>query len=301
MASNDCIGVVTVTYNSAKVLPDFLFSMAQQTHRDYLLFAIDNASADDSLRLLREWGDKRLRIIPNSDNRGVAGGNNQGIKAALKAGCASVLLINNDTCFEPTLIADLDAGLMRHAVDMTCPKIMYYDEPNRIWAAGGGFQLWWGSRSFHCGEGEVDHGQFEHPRLVPYVPTCCVLIRKEVFENVGLMDERYFVYWDDTDFMFRAKRRGVKLLYLPTVKLLHKVGSLTGGGDNDSPFAVRFGTRNSLLFMLKHFGILLSLPWMALCQVIWFLKLFLRMKPKSWFLQKQRAFAESISLWREED
>ncbi|HWA96166.1 MAG TPA: glycosyltransferase family 2 protein [Terracidiphilus sp.] len=301
MANSDRIGVVTVTYNSAEVLPDFLRCMTEQIHGNFLLFAVDNASEDDTLQLLRSWKDERLRIIANLDNRGVAGGNNQGIKAALEAGCVSILLINNDTSFEPTLIADLDAGLTHHSVEMTCPKIMYYDAPNRIWAAGGGFQLWRGNRSFHYGEGEIDHGQFDSPRLVSYVPTCCVLITSDVFKLVGFMDERYFVYWDDTDFMYRAKKLGIKLLYLPTVTLWHKVGSLTGGGDNDSPFAVRFGTRNSLLFMLKHFGFLTAAPWLALCQVIWILKLLLRIKPKSWFLLKQRAFAESISLWRQED
>jgi GT2 family glycosyltransferase len=301
MASSDCIGVVTVTYNSAEVLPEFLCCMAQQTYKNFLLFAVDNASAENSVRLLEEWGDERLRIIPNPTNRGVAGGNNQGIKAALNAGCTSVLLINNDTCFAPTLLEELNNGLFQYDVDMTCPKMLFFDQPDHIWAAGGGFQLWQGSKSFHYGEGEVDHGQFDQPRLISYVPTCCVLIRKAVFERVGLMDERYFVYWDDTDFMFRAKRLGVKLMYLPGIKLFHKVGSLTGGGDNDTPFAVRFGTRNSLLFLLKHYGLVLTLPWMALCQIVWTTKLVLGKKPKVWFQRKQSALAESISLWREKD
>jgi GT2 family glycosyltransferase len=297
MAESPLIGVVTVTYNSATVLPDFLRCMAEQTYRDFLLFAVDNASKDATTQLLSECSDTRLRVIANSDNRGVAEGNNQGIRAALDAGCSSVLLINNDTEFGSTLIEQLNMGLITDRVEMTCPKIMYYDEPDRIWAVGGAFQLWRGCRSIHFGEGEIDHGQYDQVRLITYVPTCCVLIKKEVFEEVGVMDARYFVYWDDTDFMYRAMKAGMKLECLPGTTLLHKAGSLTGGGDNDTPFAIRYGTRNSIFFLLKHFGLIPTLPWLALCQVIWFNKLLFRRKPKSWFAMKQSAFGESLAMW----
>jgi GT2 family glycosyltransferase len=295
MASGEQIGVVTVTYNSAGVLLDFLRCMAAQTHREYILFAVDNASQDDTLSILRGCSDNRIRIIANSENRGVAEGNNQGIRAALESRCASVLLINNDTEFGPTLVAQLDEGLNEHLVEMTCPKMMFYDDPERIWAAGGKFQPWRAHRSIHLGEGEIDCGQYDKPRLITYVPTCCVLIKREVFERVGVMDERYFVYWDDTDFMYRSMKAGVKLLYLPQAKLLHKVASLTGGSM--TPFAIRYGTRNSLYFLLKHFGLVLSLPWLALSQMVWCQKLIFKRQPKSWFSLKQSAFQEGLSLW----
>src|SRR6266436_6146337 len=93
------IGVVTVTYNSADVLPDFLRCLSAQTHTDFLLFVIDNASHDGTVELLQAYNDSRLVIVANPDNRGVAEGNNQGIRRALEAGCFSVLLVNNDTEF----------------------------------------------------------------------------------------------------------------------------------------------------------------------------------------------------------
>jgi GT2 family glycosyltransferase len=296
MASNDRIGVVTVTYNSAGVLPDFLRCMAAQSHRDFLLFAVDNASKDDTLRLLGEWNDERLRVIANPDNRGVAGGNNQGILAALEAGCASILLLNNDTTFDPGLIAGLDAGLSAHAADMTCPKIMFYDEPNRIWAAGGTFQPWLGYRSTHFGEGKTDRGQYDRARRITYVPTCCVLIRREVFDKVGLMDERYFVYVDDVDFMYRAMKADTKLIYLPGVKLMHKVGGLTGG--EESPFTIRFCTRNRVYFMLRHLGIACSLPFILLYQAYYGIGLLTRRFSPAVLLIKQRATAEGFEMWR---
>jgi GT2 family glycosyltransferase len=175
--------------------------------------------------------------------------------------------------------------------------MMYYDQPDRIWTAGGTFQPWRGYRSVHLGDGETDRGQRDSVRLVTYVPTCCVLIKKEVFEKIGLMDERYFVYWDDTDFMYRAMRAGIKLMYLPEAKLLHKVASLTGGAS--TPFAVRYGTRNSIYFLLKNFGIILTLPWLAGHQLVWCGKLVLGRRSRSWFAAKQSAFWEAVAMWRE--
>jgi GT2 family glycosyltransferase len=295
VAEGNHIGVVSVTYNSANVLPEFLRCLSEQTYRDFTLFAVDNASSDDSLRILRDCFNPCARILSNPNNRGVAAGNNQGIQAALDAGCSSVLLINNDTAFDSGLIARLDQGLARHRVEMVCPKMMYYDQPDRIWTAGGTFQKWRGYRSVHVGEGEPDNGQYDVARLVPYVPTCCVLIKKEVFTRIGMMDETYFVYWDDTDFMYRAMKAGVRLMYLPEAKLWHKVAALTGGPS--TPFAMRYGTRNSLYFLLKHFGIVLALPWLALSQANWCRKAVLGRKPKSWFAMKQSAFRESLAMW----
>jgi GT2 family glycosyltransferase len=297
VADGNRIGVVTVTYNSGGLLPDFLRCLASQTFRSFMLFAVDNASADGTMRILLDCRDPHTEIIANSHNKGVAAGNNQGIQAALAAGCSSVLLINNDTEFPPSLIADLDQGLAHYQVEMICPKMMYYDHPERIWAAGGTFQPWRGYRSIHLGEGETDRGQRDLARLVTYVPTCCVLIKKDVFETIGLMDERYFVYWDDADFMYRAMKAGVRLMYLPQAKLLHKVASLTGGAS--TPFALRYGTRNSIYFLLKHFGIILTLPWLALHQLVWCGKLILGRRSKPWFAAKQSAFWEAVSMWRQ--
>lgn len=295
MAKGDLIGVVTVTYNSASVLPDFLRCLAKQTHREFLLFAIDNGSIDDTLRILRECTDKHLRIIANPDNRGVAEGNNQGIRVALEAGCSSVLLINNDTEFESDLIAQLDDGLDTHNVDMTCPKILYFDDPSRIWAAGGTFQPWLGYRTIHYGVGRIDDGRWNTPRTVTYVPTCCVLIRSSVFEQVGLMDERYFVYVDDVDFMYRALKKHRKLFYLPQPRLLHKVGRLTGG--ETTPFHIRYCARNRMYFSLKHFGVLGALGVNILNQLHLVLGFLLRRMSIRTIVIKERAMWEGIGLW----
>jgi GT2 family glycosyltransferase len=243
------IGVVTVTYNSSSVLPEFIHSLEQQTHRDFLLYVVDNASRDDSFDQLERWGDPRLILISNQENLGVAAGNNQGIRAALDSGCEYVLLLNNDVVFGAELFQQLQDGLAEYRCNMTTPLIYFCEPHDVIWCAGGYFQPRLAFRNLHYAENQRDVGQCNRARAVTYAPTCCVLVHREVFSRIGLMDERYFVYSDDTDFMLRAWRAGESLWYLPEAKLWHKVNSLTG---TDSAFSMRYGARNRAFFIAKH-------------------------------------------------
>lgn len=296
MENNQKIGVVTVTYNSGQVLPDFLRCLFGQTHSNFILFAIDNASSDSTMQFLRECKDPRMVIIANPDNRGVAEGNNQGIRAALETGCDSVLLINNDTEFESDLIEKLAAGLSRYNADMTCPKIMYFDEPQRFWAAAGKFQPWLGYRVFQH-TGALDRGQYDSVERISYVPTCCVLIRSALFAKTGLMDPKYFVYVDDVDFMFQAQRLGAKLIYLPECKLLHKVGSLAGG--KYSRTEIQYCTRNRVYFLIKNFGFLKALPWVLGYEAYLCMRLLAFRDDLAMFRFKQQAFFSGLAMARE--
>lgn len=245
------IGVVTVTFGSGQVLPDFFASLDRQTYSNFLLISVDNASKDGTLEQLRAYKGRESVLIANEANLGVAAGNNQGIRAAIAAGCEHVLLLNNDVVFGPDLFQQLVDGLSDHNCQMTTPLIHYYDQPDVIWCAGGYFQPLLGYRCLHYGDGEKDQGQYSSVRAVQYAPTCCVLIHRTVFGQIGLMDERYFVYFDDTDFMLRAWKGGQTLFYLPHATLLHKVSSLTKG---ESAFTTHYCYRNRALFLGKHIG-----------------------------------------------
>lgn len=261
---NGKIGVVTVTFGSGGVLEDFLASLDCQTYRNFCLIAVDNGSKDDTVEQLKAYRGCECFVIANGQNLGVAAGNNQGIRAAIDAGCEYVLLLNNDVVFGPGLFQQLVDGLSEHNCQMTTPLIYYHAKPDVIWAAGGNFQWMYGYRCIHYSLGEEDHGQHFIPQLVTHTPTCCVLVQRKVFQVIGLMDERYFVYGDDNDFMFRAWKADILLFFLPEAKLWHKVGSLTG---TESPFSMRYVARNKAYFMVKHLGRFITLPYMI---VYWF-------------------------------
>jgi GT2 family glycosyltransferase len=243
------IGVVTVTYNSGSVLRPFLQCCLAQSHRDFILYVVDNASSDDTLALLRDFEVSRIRLVANATNLGVAEGNNQGIRLALEDGCTEVLLLNNDTEFEPTLFEQLSASLARTSAAAVTPRILFFDSRDDWFANGGFTPLWGGVTGRHLPRALGDGGQAQP---IDYAPTCCMLVRREVFDQIGLMDERYFVYWDDTDFCWRLRAAGLLLFVVPDVVLLHKVSSLTGGLSSD--FFIRHHYRNQIYFVRKHFG-----------------------------------------------
>ena len=245
------IGLVTVTYNSATVLDEFLASVRALRGVEAVLYAIDNASKDDSVRRLETDPPPGCVVIPNKDNVGVAAGNNQGINAALKDGATHVLLINNDVRFGPDLVATLLAEMDRCDAGMIVPKMYFADTPKTIWCCGGFLDWKRGYMPRHYGAKETDVGQFDTARWVDDAPTCCMLIRAEVFAKVGFMDERYFVYGDDTDFVHRARESGFGLRYTPAVVLDHKVSILTGGPYSE--FSMRWSTRSRGLFIAKHY------------------------------------------------
>lgn len=254
---NARIGIVTVLFNSASVLHGFFESLDRQSMQDFHVWAIDNASTDTSVAQCA--AKDRFTVIANPDNLGVAAGNNQGIRAALQAGCDTVLLLNNDVEFGPELFSQLYEGLAANQCDMTAPIMYYFDQPDIVWAAGGKFQPLFGYRCYHLEDGTRDVGQFQHPSQIEHAPTCCVLFKKDVFEKVGFMDERYFVYHDDTDFMLRCLKLGERLFLLPRAHLLHKVSSLTGGSESE--FSIRMGTRNRIFMLTKFLGRVAALPY----------------------------------------
>jgi GT2 family glycosyltransferase len=290
------IGVVTVTYNSAQVIDGFMTSMLRQTHANFALYVVDNASADQTLERVAQYHDPRISVIRNQRNVGIAEANNQGTYTSLEADCEAVLFVNNDTEFEPCLLDQLAAGMKEHTSDMIAPKILYYDGQQVIWSAGGGFSPFKGYAAYHHGFGQIDQGQFDVTRRVDHAPACCLLVRKDVFTRIGFMDSRYFVYHDDTDFCYRAMRAGLKLIYLPSAKLLHKASSLTGGPESE--FSVRYCTRNQIYFILKHLG-----PWRGLiylpafqARLLW--RLISRKVDFPSFLLREKAFAEGWKLWK---
>jgi GT2 family glycosyltransferase len=290
------VGVVTVTYNSGQVIDGFLSSLLGQTYSQFILYAVDNASTDKTLAQISTYTDPRVRVIANAENRGIAEANNQGINQAIEEGCELVLLMNNDTEFEPELIAKLVAGLDEFKCEMIAPKILYFDNPKKIWSAGGGMDASRGYAGFHHGYDEIDKGQFDLPQLVDHAPACCLLIRKEVFERIGMMDSRYFTYVEDTDFSYRAKMAGINLMYVPSATLLHKAHSLTGGLFSD--FMMRYTTRNRIYFMLKHFGPWRGLYYVPAYQMHLLLQLFSRKVKPSMFWLREKAFFEGLVLWR---
>ena len=258
----DKIGLVTITYNSTDVLQPFLDCVWKQTHDNLVLYVVDNSSNDSTLSILSKANDSRIVVIENKTNFGVAKANNQGIIKAIEDGCNQVLIINNDVEFETALIEKLIKTQQENNCSLVTPKMMYFNSPNNIWYAGSWFIKKKGYLPLHRGMKELDRGQYDEIVEVEYTPTCCLLAKKEVFQHIGMMDEKYFVYFDDTDFSYRVWKDGRhKMFYYPYVKFYHKVGALTKSFNKDAKkiyrgnFFLKQNTRNHIYFLKKIGGI----------------------------------------------
>ncbi len=256
------VGLVTITYNSGDVLPQFLDCVWKQSHENLLLYVVDNASSDSTLSILDNSPDSRLHVIKNDKNFGVAKANNQGITKAISDGCNQLLIINNDVEFEVTLIEKLLNAQKESNCSLVSPKMMYFDDSKHIWYAGSWFNKSKGYLPLHRGMRELDNGQYNKIIEVEYAPTCCLLAKKEVFVDVGFMNEKYFVYFDDTDFSYRVWKDGRhKMYYYPYVDFFHKVGSLTKSFNKEEKmvyrgdFFIKQNTRNHVFFLKQVGGV----------------------------------------------
>ncbi len=241
---NAKIGIIIVNYNGEKYTNDCIKSVLKSSYQNYLVIVVDNASTDNSVRLLEEFNNK-IVIIKNNVNLGFSGANNIGIKYALENECEYVLLLNNDTEIDKNLIKNMVDASIKNNNAIISPKIYYYYEPNKIWSAGGGLN-WKKGLSFHYGFNEIDRGQFDVRKEIDFATGCCILIHKSVFDKIGFLAEEYFLYFEDTDFCVRAKRAGIKIIYEPSARLWHKVSSTTGG--EESLITLYYGNRNRLYF-----------------------------------------------------
>ena len=236
-----------------------LRSLAESTYERLSVMVLDNASTDGSVEAIRAEFPE-VQIVPLSENKGYAGNNNVGISLALEQGADWVLVLNEDTLLAPNCIEHLvAAGESDPRVGIVGPMVYHADEPNVIQSAGGIFDVYW--RPKHVEQNEPDVGQFANTRSVGWISGCALMIRRETVENIGLLDERFFYYWEETEWCFRAQKHGWQILHVPQAKLWHK------GVQRDyrpSPAVTYYNTRNRLLFLSKHRASLL--PWL----VAWF-------------------------------
>jgi GT2 family glycosyltransferase len=220
--------IIVLTWNGKADTLECLQSLQKLSYPNYKIIVVDNASIDGTAEEVLQLYPT-VELIRNSLNLRFAGGNNVGIKAALKNQADYILLLNNDTTVAENFLSHLiEAAESDEQVGMAVPKIYYHSDPKRIWYAGGKIDWWSGSIS-HSGVRETDNGQFEKIKTTDYITGCAMLVKKNVIEKIGILDESYFIYGEDADWSLRVVRAGFKLLFVPKAIIWHKVSVSTGG------------------------------------------------------------------------
>ena len=255
--------IVLVNWNGREVTLDCLASLSAVVYPNFRILVVDNASVDGSVEAIRERYP-RVEVLAMAENLRFAGGNNAGIRYAMSHGANLLLFLNNDTTVDPRFLNVMVARVNRDAATgVVAPMIYYFDDPDRIWFAGGAISMWTGTMR-HLGIREKDAGQFATPRRIDYATGCCILARRTVIEQVGTFDEKYYMYSEDADWSMRVRRAGYNIIFEPQARVWHKL-SVSAGGHLSW-----YKLKNKFLSNLRFFGRYaawyhwLVFPWMNL-------------------------------------
>lgn len=227
------------------------------------IVVVDNASEEKFDLRSGNIGNIPLVIIKNEKNLGFSGGHNVAIECALKNGADYVLVLNNDTYVDKNFLEELlRVSQSDEKIGILVPKIYFapgfefhkdrysQKEKGKVFWYGGGKIDWANVIGDHRGVDEVDMGQYDKTEETGIATGCCALIKKDVFENVGLFDDKYFLYYEDSDLSIRARKKGFKIVYVPTSVIWHKnAGSAGGSGSVLQDYYI---TRSRLLFGFRY-------------------------------------------------
>lgn len=267
MVPSPLVSVIVINYNGKEFLKDCLESIYGQNYHDFELIVVDNGSTDGSVQFIKEKFPDTI-LIENKENLGFAVANNQGIEILRGK---YVALLNNDTVVDRDWLKNLVTAAESSSEDtgMWAGKILSLENPNIIDSVGG---LIISNDGIAKGRGrlERDIGQYDREEEVFIPSACAALYRKRMFDEVGLFDEDFFAYCEDTDLGLRARLAGWKTISAPKAVVYHHYSGTTGKYTSIKAYLVE---RNHIWLAIKNFPLskLLLLPlytfWRYLMQV----------------------------------
>ncbi|WP_176557785.1 glycosyltransferase family 2 protein [Sporolactobacillus terrae] len=259
MMKQAAVAIVIVNWNGYKDTIECLESLNSNLYSNFKVFLVDNCSKNNSYELLQQDIDTNryhydIELMQTEENLGFAGGNNFALKKAMKQNYKYYWLLNNDTIAKADSLSLLVDFLDKNSnVGITGSKI-YYNNTNMIWFVGGKFNRKTGKIA-HIGYKDVDHGSYNQITEVDYITGCSMLVRHSVFEEIGLMKEDYFLYFEETDFNVRARKKGWDIKINPQSVIYHKV-SISSGGEqkNQAPYVAYYDLRNGYWICKRNFS-----------------------------------------------
>jgi GT2 family glycosyltransferase len=230
------LSIIIINYNNSKLLKDCIVSISTSTKKiNFEIIVVDNASSDDSIRMMEE-SFPDISLIKNKENLGFTKANNQGMEASKGRYC---VLLNNDTLVKDgaldRLVEFMDANPLAGACG---PKLLNVDGSAQRQGSILSLPFW----------------KSEKSRETSFIMGACLLVRREVIEKVGKLDEGFFFYNEDLDWCRRIKSTGWKIFIVPDAEIVHFGGYSTKRTFNKRMFVEGF--RGGLYFCKKHYGTL---------------------------------------------
>lgn len=240
------VSVITVNYNQSGVTLEFLNSLYSCSYTALEVFVVDNGSPNDHPDVIKEKFPD-VHLIKTGKNLGFAGGNNVAVK---KAKGKYLLFINNDTEVDPDFLQPLvDLLENNENIGMVSPKIHYFHTPNTFQFAGFTPFSKITVRNSAIGFGELDKGQYNHVCETGSIFGAAMLVPSRLVEEIGMMAELYFLYYEEHDWAARFMRSGYKIYFHGGSLVLHKESIST---VKDSAFQIYYMQRGRILFARRN-------------------------------------------------
>lgn len=244
--ANPLVSILTVQYQQLEMTLQFLESISQIEYDNYEVIVVDNGSDFDAEKELHsKYPD--VKVICSKSNLGFAGGNNLGL-----AHCHGeyVLFINNDTEVEPDFLNHLiHLGNAVPNLGMISPRLQYYDPKGIVQYAGSTDLNTFTLRNRSLGYGEVDKGQYTKSYPTAFIHGAAMLVPKNILADVGLMEERFFLYYEEYDWCARIRAKGYEIHFCGESLVYHKESMSVG---KLSPLKIYYMTRNRIWFALRN-------------------------------------------------
>lgn len=251
------IAIIIVNFNTSDLLSRCLDSLIETSpSTDYKIIVIDNASKDDSVRMVKQEFP-HVRLLALKENRGFSAAVNEGLSAC---NAAFYLLLNSDTVATPSLPSQMKGWLIEHPLAGIVSPLLKNED--------GSIQLSWGDKPTLQNEfrqkqlhqqysaknaSTIDrvHLQYSRTRDVDWVTGACLMIRKTVIDAIGPMDENFFMYFEDIDWCLRTKKAGWRVYFTPEMNVIHTGGASAAGHAQN---AARYYRNSQKLFYKKHYS-----------------------------------------------
>ena len=244
------VGIVVVNYNGLDISKECIDSLLSIDYPNYTIIFVDNGSKDGSGRKISELFKDKIVYIPLPVNLGVTGGNNAGINYSTANNLDYVLFLNNDTVVEKDFLEKLVNVSINNENALAVPKIICYFDKKRLDQLVGKEFDWWTTRPIDYKYYPIDAPEYNIRADIKVASTCCLLVPIAVFKHIGIMDEKYFMYFDDADFTLRASKMGHRIIYEPASSIYHKC-NITTSKQHSTYFQYYLMFRNIFYFYNK--------------------------------------------------
>lgn len=263
------LSIIIVNYNSTNHTIECLESLERQNFDDFEILLIENFSDDYYRKFLYDYLDsgklkeeflQKINLIETNENLGFTGGNNLGIRNAQGE---VILLLNNDTLHQPNFLKEMVDFFNKYSIiDIAQPRICFYPNINIIWCDGGSINKFSHKLFSHFNYLEKIENIDKKNLKIDYAVGCALFIRRRILRDIGLLDDIYFMYCEESDLCYRAKLKGYRNIYShPSAVIYHKIPK------KFSKAYKKYYYKNRIIFVIKHFNFLLIF-WQIIMQIV---------------------------------